>query len=48
MKHELPIVHALQRHLDRTPISWHVPGHKNGTLTSLPDFLNGMLQNYRV
>ncbi|WP_410502180.1 aminotransferase class I/II-fold pyridoxal phosphate-dependent enzyme [Exiguobacterium acetylicum] len=38
MKHELPIVHALQRHLDRTPISWHVPGHKNGTLTSLPDF----------
>lgn len=38
MKHELPIVHALQRHLDRTPISWHVPGHKNGTLTPLPDF----------
>ncbi|OCA91626.1 aminotransferase class I/II-fold pyridoxal phosphate-dependent enzyme [Pseudobacillus wudalianchiensis] len=38
-----PLIHALQQHIKRQPLSFHVPGHKNGVLTKewLPaDFRN--------
>ncbi|HWK22931.1 MAG TPA: aminotransferase class I/II-fold pyridoxal phosphate-dependent enzyme [Ureibacillus sp.] len=36
MKRERPIVSALQRFVESEPLSWHVPGHKNGMLSNLP------------
>ncbi|VWX33902.1 aminotransferase class I/II-fold pyridoxal phosphate-dependent enzyme [Exiguobacterium oxidotolerans] len=39
MKSQLPIIEALKRHVERKATSWHVPGHKNGSLVlGLPDF----------
>lgn len=40
MKGRMPIVEALYAHVERKATSWHVPGHKNGTLLNgLPSFL---------
>ncbi|MCT4781113.1 MULTISPECIES: aminotransferase class I/II-fold pyridoxal phosphate-dependent enzyme [Exiguobacterium] len=40
MKGRMPIVEALYAHVKRKATSWHVPGHKNGTLLKdLPSFL---------
>ena len=36
MKRERPIVSALQKFAEKAPLSWHVPGHKNGLLSNLP------------
>ncbi len=36
MKKEKPLVEALQRFVEKQPISMHVPGHKNGLLSTLP------------
>lgn len=37
MKRERPIVTALQHFVEQKPLSWHVPGHKSGLLSSLPN-----------
>lgn len=37
MKRERPIVTALQHFVEQKPLSWHVPGHKGGLLSSLPN-----------
>lgn len=36
MKNERPIVEALKTFVDKNPQSLHVPGHKNGMLSTLP------------
>lgn len=36
MKKERPVVSALQKFAEMKPLSWHVPGHKNGLLSNLP------------
>ena len=36
MKRERPVVSALQKFAKDKPLSWHVPGHKNGLLSNLP------------
>jgi len=36
MKREKPLVEALQRFVEKRPVSMHVPGHKNGILSTLP------------
>lgn len=36
-KHRKPIVEALQQFQQHDPISFHVPGHKNGMLSTLPN-----------
>lgn len=36
MKRERPVVSALQKFAQNEPLSWHVPGHKNGLLSNLP------------
>jgi len=36
MKRERPVVSALQKFAEKEPLSWHVPGHKNGLLSNLP------------
>ena len=39
MKGRMPIIEALCAHVERKATSWHVPGHKNGTLfEGLPSF----------
>lgn len=39
MKGRMPIIEALCAHVERKATSWHVPGHKNGTLLEgLPSF----------
>lgn len=37
MKSERPLVEALQRFVRKQPLSLHVPGHKNGSISSLPN-----------
>lgn len=37
MKNERPIVQALKRFVANEPLSLHVPGHKNGLLSQLPN-----------
>lgn len=36
MKSERPLVEALQKFVEKEPYSLHVPGHKNGRLSTLP------------
>ncbi|RHW31779.1 aminotransferase class I/II-fold pyridoxal phosphate-dependent enzyme [Lysinibacillus yapensis] len=36
MKRERPLVSALVRFAEKEPLSWHVPGHKNGLVSNLP------------
>ena len=36
MKSERPLVEALQQFVEKDPYSLHVPGHKNGLLSTLP------------
>ncbi|MEO4055579.1 aminotransferase class I/II-fold pyridoxal phosphate-dependent enzyme [Solibacillus sp. CAU 1738] len=43
MKSERPIVEALQRFVAKKPQSLHVPGHKNGLLSTLPKELEQAL-----
>lgn len=39
-----PVVEALQTFLDSEPISFHVPGHKHGLLSTLPEGLKSALR----
>lgn len=43
MKRERPLVTALQQFVERRPISWHVPGHKNGLISTLPNAVKSAL-----
>ncbi|HWL11633.1 MAG TPA: aminotransferase class I/II-fold pyridoxal phosphate-dependent enzyme, partial [Ureibacillus sp.] len=43
MKRERPIVSALQKFAKEEPLSWHVPGHKHGVLSNLPETLKDAL-----
>lgn len=43
MKREQPLVEALQRFVEKKPQSMHVPGHKNGLLSTLPEELKAAL-----
>lgn len=43
MKKGRPIVSALENFVKNEPISWHVPGHKNGLLSNLPDAIKATL-----
>lgn len=38
-----PVVQMLENFLDSKPVSFHVPGHKNGDLTGLPNLVRGMM-----
>lgn len=38
-----PVVQMLERFAEGGPVSFHVPGHKNGNLTGLPDAVQGMM-----
>ena len=44
MKRERPLVEALQKFIEQEPYSLHVPGHKNGSISNLP---NEMLPTLR-
>ncbi|HEX5564043.1 MAG TPA: aminotransferase class I/II-fold pyridoxal phosphate-dependent enzyme [Sporosarcina sp.] len=39
-----PLVHALSQFKEKRPISFHVPGHKNGLLSGLPEEMQSVLQ----
>ncbi len=43
MKSERPLVEALQKFVEKEPYSLHVPGHKNGRLSTLPKELKKAL-----
>lgn len=43
MKSERPLVEALQKFVENEPYSLHVPGHKNGLLSTLPKELKKAL-----
>lgn len=43
MKIERPIVKALQTFVENNSLSLHVPGHKNGTLSNMPEMLKQAL-----
>ncbi|MDN4495406.1 aminotransferase class I/II-fold pyridoxal phosphate-dependent enzyme [Ureibacillus aquaedulcis] len=43
MKRERPVVSALQKFTEMRPMSWHVPGHKNGLLSNLPSTIKEAL-----
>lgn len=43
MRSERPLVEALQKFVEKEPHSLHVPGHKNGLLSSLPKKLKKAL-----
>ena len=43
MKKERPLVTALQQFVERRPLSWHVPGHKNGLISTLPNAVKSAL-----
>lgn len=43
MKREQPLVEALQSFVEKKPQSMHVPGHKNGLLSTLPEELKAAL-----
>lgn len=38
-----PVVHMLEQFAKSDPLSFHVPGHKNGNLTGLPEAVRGMM-----
>ena len=44
MKQERPIVEALQKFIANEPQSLHVPGHKNGYISQLPDAIKEALR----
>lgn len=44
LKKERPLVEALQRFVEQNPVSLHVPGHKNGLLSTLPKEIQSALQ----
>ena len=39
-----PLVQALNQFKEKRPISYHVPGHKNGLLSGLPEEIKSALQ----
>lgn len=43
MKTERPLVEALQKFIKKQPLSLHVPGHKNGKISSLPNDIKSAL-----
>lgn len=43
MKEERPLVEALQSFVAKEPLSLHVPGHKNGLLSNLPEEIRAAL-----
>jgi arginine/lysine/ornithine decarboxylase len=43
MKKTKPLVETLQQFVDKNPLSMHVPGHKNGLLSNLPEKLKDAL-----
>ncbi len=43
MKKEKPVVEALQKFVENQPISMHVPGHKSGLLSNLPNGMKSIL-----
>lgn len=38
-----PVVHVLEKFAKSNSLSFHVPGHKNGNLTGLPEAVRGMM-----
>lgn len=44
VKHNRPIVQALKKFVANEPQSFHVPGHKNGLLSNLPNEIKRALQ----
>ncbi|MEC1180649.1 aminotransferase class I/II-fold pyridoxal phosphate-dependent enzyme [Metasolibacillus meyeri] len=44
MKRERPLVEALENFIEQEPYSLHVPGHKNGRITYLPDEIQRALR----
>lgn len=44
MKSSRPIVEALENFIAKKPFSFHVPGHKNGLLTTLPNEIEQALK----
>lgn len=44
MKHDRPIVEALNKFISKNPYSLHVPGHKHGALSTLPHAIKQALQ----
>lgn len=38
-----PVADMLEEFAGRSPVSFHVPGHKNGKLTGLPEAVRGMM-----
>lgn len=44
MKHDRPIVEALNKFISKNPYSLHVPGHKHGLLSTLPHAFKQALQ----
>ena len=43
MKKEKPLVEALQAFVEKRPLSMHVPGHKNGLISTLPEEMKSIL-----
>lgn len=39
-----PLVEAIERFSEKNPVSFHVPGHKNGLLSNLPEDLRSALR----
>lgn len=44
MQQQKPLVEALQKFQQQKTMSFHVPGHKNGQLTTLPSIYHNVLQ----
>jgi len=44
MTHRRPLVEALKNFQQQRPVSFHVPGHKHGELSGLPDGIRSALQ----
>lgn len=43
MRIERPIIEALQTFVENNPLSLHVPGHKNGLLSNMPEMIKSAL-----
>lgn len=44
MQEKRPLVEALEKFHKNSPISFHVPGHKNGLLSNLPELIRDAMQ----
>ncbi|MEK4082302.1 aminotransferase class I/II-fold pyridoxal phosphate-dependent enzyme [Psychrobacillus sp. FSL K6-1415] len=44
MQEKRPLVEALEKFHKNSPISFHVPGHKNGLLSNLPELIRDSMQ----